>query len=95
MAARTRRVPLITPVPPFVRAPLGEETRLFQNICPHSGGPLTASPIPPLSRDGDHLVCQTHGALFRIRDGLCVAGPCLGARLTPWSGEPDRTEASR
>jgi len=31
--------------------------------------------------DGRHRVCGEHGALYRPDDGLCVAGPCLGARL--------------
>ena len=25
-----------------------------------------------------------HGALFRLEDGVCVAGPCAGERLKPW-----------
>ena len=95
MEARPGGLSLIARAPSFISAPLGGEIRRFQNVCPHSGGPLTASPIPPLSRDGEHLVCQTHGALFRILDGVCVAGPCLGAKLTPWDGEPDCAEASR
>ena len=31
-----------------------------------------------------HIRCTWHGALFRIDDGACVAGPCTGQRLTPW-----------
>jgi nitrite reductase/ring-hydroxylating ferredoxin subunit len=26
-------------------------------------------------------VCSTHGAEFRLEDGLCTSGPCLGERL--------------
>jgi len=29
------------------------------------------------------IQCATHGALFRIRDGYCVAGPCAGQGLIP------------
>ena len=25
-----------------------------------------------------------HGAVFRLGDGVCTAGPCAGERLTPW-----------
>lgn len=32
---------------------------------------------------GLHLICATHGAVYRPEDGQCVAGPCRGARLTP------------
>ena len=28
-----------------------------------------------------YLVCATHGALYEPDSGLCVAGPCRGARL--------------
>jgi nitrite reductase/ring-hydroxylating ferredoxin subunit len=36
------------------------------------------------TRDGRHLLCSGHAALFRPQDGECVAGPCAGDRLTPW-----------
>jgi nitrite reductase/ring-hydroxylating ferredoxin subunit len=68
--------------PILVATPHGE--RAWRNLCPHSGGPLARPGETPLSRDGTHLVCATHGALFRVTDGLCVAGPCQGASLTPW-----------
>jgi nitrite reductase/ring-hydroxylating ferredoxin subunit len=29
-------------------------------------------------------LCSSHGALFRIVDGVCIAGPCAGQRLWPW-----------
>lgn len=28
-----------------------------------------------------YLVCATHGALYAPDSGLCIAGPCRGARL--------------
>ena len=31
--------------------------------------------------DHRHLVCGKHGALYRLEDGECVAGPCRGAQL--------------
>jgi nitrite reductase/ring-hydroxylating ferredoxin subunit len=30
---------------------------------------------------GEYIVCATHGAMYRPADGLCVAGPCNGAKL--------------
>jgi nitrite reductase/ring-hydroxylating ferredoxin subunit len=29
-----------------------------------------------------YIQCFTHGALFRVEDGLCLRGPCSGDRLT-------------
>lgn len=55
----------------------------FLNQCPHQGTPLETFPDRFLSRDGTELICSTHGARFRLSDGLCVKGPCKGKRLTP------------
>lgn len=55
----------------------------YVNSCPHLGSPLDWVPNRFLSADGRHVLCATHGALFRIEDGYCVAGPCVGASLTP------------
>ncbi len=57
--------------------------RAYVNACPHKGTPLETFPDRVLDREGRHLVCSTHGARFRVPDGLCVAGPCKGARLVP------------
>jgi nitrite reductase/ring-hydroxylating ferredoxin subunit len=55
----------------------------YDNACPHLGTPLNFLPDRFLDRDGRHLLCSTHGALFRIEDGYCIAGPCLGKSLRP------------
>ena len=34
-----------------------------------------------MEKSGKYLMCHTHGALFQLSDGLCVAGPCNGASL--------------
>ena len=36
-----------------------------------------------LDAEGRHLVCATHGAVFRVEDGVCLAGPCVGDQLVP------------
>jgi hypothetical protein len=36
-----------------------------------------------LNADGSRIQCSAHGALFRIEDGWCEIGPCVGERLTP------------
>lgn len=61
----------------------GDAVSGFRNRCPHRGTPLDLRPDDFLDRDGRHLVCATHGALFRREDGFCVAGPCAGDRLEP------------
>jgi nitrite reductase/ring-hydroxylating ferredoxin subunit len=53
----------------------------YRNVCPHQGTPLNFLPDRFLDRVGRRLLCTTHGALFRIEDGLCLAGPCRGAHL--------------
>lgn len=55
----------------------------YLNACPHVGTPLDWVPDRFMAPDGEHLACATHGALFRVSDGYCVAGPCAGDRLTP------------
>ena len=54
---------------------------VYVNACPHLGAPLDWAPDRFLSVDRRHIVCATHGALFRIEDGGCVHGPCYGAAL--------------
>ena len=60
----------------------GDHVRVFENRCPHRGTPLDWQPDRFLDAAGEHLICATHGALFRLDDGACVAGPCLGDALT-------------
>jgi nitrite reductase/ring-hydroxylating ferredoxin subunit len=52
--------------------------------CPHAGMPLAVFPNRYLTRQGDLILCASHGALFRPEDGVCVGGPCAGKALTPW-----------
>ena len=55
----------------------------YVNSCPHRGTPLDWLPDRFIDTSGEHILCATHGALFRFEDGVCVAGPCRGARLEP------------
>jgi nitrite reductase/ring-hydroxylating ferredoxin subunit len=52
--------------------------------CPHAGFPLAMLPDRYLTREGDLILCASHGALFRPDDGLCLGGPCAGKSLFPW-----------
>ncbi len=59
----------------------GERVFVYVNVCPHIGTSLNLLPDRFLSADGSRVVCVTHGAEFRIEDGRCLAGPCLGQAL--------------
>lgn len=59
----------------------GGAVRVFVNSCPHLGLPLEPVPDRFLDRRGEMIVCAAHGARFRLEDGLCVSGPCLGEAL--------------
>ena len=60
------------------------EVHGYVDRCPHAGFPLAIELDRYLTRDGDLIMCGWHGAVFRPEDGVCVGGPCAGARLTPW-----------
>jgi nitrite reductase/ring-hydroxylating ferredoxin subunit len=60
------------------------EVRGYEDRCPHAGMPLALTPHRYLTREGDLILCVSHGALFRPVDGMCVGGPCAGRALTPW-----------
>jgi nitrite reductase/ring-hydroxylating ferredoxin subunit len=55
----------------------------YVNYCPHAGHPLNIRPDRFLTPDGNLILCCSHGALFARDNGLCIAGPCQGQRLTP------------
>ena len=59
----------------------GDAVHVYVNSCPHVGVPLDWAPDRFLNNDGDRIVCSTHGAEFRIHDGACVWGPCIGDSL--------------
>lgn len=56
----------------------------YVDRCPHMGVPLARELDQYLSPLTRHIACGWHGALFRIEDGRCIAGPCVGAALTRW-----------
>jgi nitrite reductase/ring-hydroxylating ferredoxin subunit len=53
----------------------------YVNSCPHVPSRLDFISDDFLDPDGAYLECQGHGALFRIDDGYCIAGPCAGQSL--------------
>ncbi len=62
----------------------GSEVRGWIDSCPHNGWPLAVMDDLYLTRTGDRILCAAHGAVFRLGDGVCTAGPCAGEALTPW-----------
>jgi nitrite reductase/ring-hydroxylating ferredoxin subunit len=59
----------------------GERVAGFVNACPHMGLPLDWKPDRLAFGGGAFLRCSHHGAVFRVEDGVCVAGPCPGESL--------------
>ena len=62
----------------------GDAVHGYVDRCPHAGVLLTATLDDYLTPSGEMIACNWHGALFTIDTGLCVGGPCVGQRLTPW-----------
>jgi naringenin degradation protein FdeD len=61
----------------------GSDVFVYVNSCPHWGSPLDLYPGRFLNRERTLIQCSTHGAQFRIENGYCINGPCLGASLEP------------
>ncbi len=59
----------------------GQRVFVYVNACPHIGTSLNLLPDRFLSADATRIVCATHGAAFRIDDGLYTRGPCVGDHL--------------
>lgn len=59
----------------------GEGVFAYVNVCPHAGRSLHWKPDAFLTRDRRLIMCSAHGAIFEIETGICVGGPCPGARL--------------
>lgn len=55
----------------------------WRNECRHV--PMTMDWVENrfLSRDGCWIQCSTHGALYDVATGACVAGPAAGKGLFP------------
>lgn len=67
------------------------ELYCYANCCPHQGTELDWQPGVFLSPDRQWLQCATHGALFDIPSGRCIAGPCKGAFLERFELAPGST----
>ena len=62
----------------------GGDLHAYRNHCPHyDRATMPWKKDEYLNGDRTHIRCAAHGALFRIEDGECIIGPCLGMRLFP------------
>lgn len=55
--------------------------RAYMNVCKHLPIPLDGGTGDFFDDTRTHLFCGTHGAMYRLEDGMCVAGPCTGEKL--------------
>jgi nitrite reductase/ring-hydroxylating ferredoxin subunit len=62
----------------------GDAVHGYVDRCAHMAIPLAQQLDQYLTPDASLIQCSWHGALYRIEDGVCVGGPCTGARLLPW-----------
>ncbi len=61
----------------------GENVWGYLNTCPHFSIPLNVQPDRFVTSDHTLIMCANHSSMFRYENGLCVDGPCKGARLDP------------
>jgi nitrite reductase/ring-hydroxylating ferredoxin subunit len=55
----------------------------YENRCRHLPLSLDRDDNRFFAANGEHFVCQNHGAMFEPATGLCVRGPCEGVSLFP------------
>ena len=61
----------------------GETVIGYLNTCPHiPDATLEWKKDAFLTSDRQHIFCSGHGAMFRLDDGVCIRGACLGKALT-------------
>ncbi|MEM9194330.1 MAG: Rieske 2Fe-2S domain-containing protein [Myxococcota bacterium] len=81
-------IPTLIPLPAAGGIPqtaivflLAGEPKAYLNRCRHHPIPLDSGSGEVMSQDRIHLMCHTHGALYRREDGYCTEGPCEGLSL--------------
>lgn len=65
----------------------------YANLCRHLAVPLDLHDGNVMDDHGGKLVCHRHGAIFEPATGECIAGPCEGQSLYPFSVETEGDEA--
>lgn len=64
----------------------------YQNLCQHLPITLDLKDNQFFSHDKRFLQCHMHGALYEVESGLCVSGPCHGAKLIALEVEEEETK---
>lgn len=54
----------------------------YLNRCAHKQVELDWLDNQFFDAEQRYLICATHGARYEPASGVCVVGPCIGARLT-------------
>ena len=54
----------------------------YLNQCAHVPVELDFNHGAFFDDSGLYFICATHGAMYAPESGLCMAGPCVGRRLT-------------
>ena len=57
--------------------------KAYLNVCAHVGLRLNRGENNLFSRNGEHLYCRAHGAVYDPDTGRCLQGPCKGLSLIP------------
>ena len=55
----------------------------YLNNCPHLNITLEFQDNVFLDQSLEYIQCSNHGALFEIKTGACIWGPCSGQSLQP------------
>jgi nitrite reductase/ring-hydroxylating ferredoxin subunit len=64
----------------------------YQNLCQHLPITLDLNDNKFFTHDRQHLQCHMHGAIYEIDSGLCISGPCEGARLVALTVREEENE---
>lgn len=64
----------------------------YLNLCKHLPVTLDLNDENFFTFDKAYLQCHMHGAMYEIETGLCIGGPCLGARLDSLSFVEEENE---
>jgi nitrite reductase/ring-hydroxylating ferredoxin subunit len=57
------------------------QVKVYVNRCPHFSLPLNVRPGEFVMLEGERVMCALHGAVFRLDNGHCEAGPAASSAL--------------
>ena len=57
-----------------------DDVAVYLDLCPHARTELSTTGNY-LSEDKARIMCEVHGATFKLNDGSCDRGPCKGETL--------------